>query len=222
MLKRGGGRLFFIFLLIAALAGCQSSGAGTYVGRSEFDSLSRRVGALEQRVGISDDLPQLTSSSSGSLQPAQGSGALLPPQGAALLPPAGTTAAPAATGSEKSLYQKGQSLLKQKKYEQAASVFSQMLTQNPGGRLAPNARYWLGECYYARGRYQEAAAEFQRCAADYPNSGKAPDALLKLSYSHDRLGDGPQAMLVMDELLSRYPQSNAAALVKSGRVRFSS
>ncbi|MDR1044561.1 MAG: tol-pal system protein YbgF [Candidatus Adiutrix sp.] len=213
MVKAGGGRLFFTFLGLLFLAGCQSSGAGAYIGRQEFDSLSRRVGALEQRVGISGDLAQLASSSSG---------ALLPPPGADLNSPAGTgTAAAPASGSEKSLYQKGQSLLKQKKYDQAASIFSQMLARNPGGRLAPNARYWLGESYYARGRYQEAAAEFQRCAADYPNSDKAPDALLKLSYSHDRLGDGPQAMLVMDELLSRYPRSNAADLVKSGRVRFS-
>ncbi len=96
-----------------------------------------------------------------------------------------------------------------------------MLNQHPGGRLAPNARYWLGECYYAQGRFREAAAEFQRCASDYPQSAKAPDALLTLSYSYDRLGEGPQAMAALDQLLSRYPRSNAAAMMKSGRGRFS-
>jgi tol-pal system protein YbgF len=96
-----------------------------------------------------------------------------------------------------------------------------MLAQNPGGSLAPNARYWLGECHYASGRYDEAAAEFQRCADDYPESDKAPDALLKLSYSYDRLGDGPRAMGVMDRLLTRYPGSHAAGMVKSGEGRFS-
>ena len=96
-----------------------------------------------------------------------------------------------------------------------------MLTQNPGGALAPNARYWLGECHYASGRYREAALEFERCANDYPQSAKAPDSLLKLSYSYDRLSDGPRAMAVLDILLSRYPSSNAAAMIKSGRGRFS-
>ncbi len=111
--------------------------------------------------------------------------------------------------------------MKQKKYDQAGAVFNEMLYQYPNGKLAPNARYWLGECHYASGRYSQAATEFQRCADDYPRSDKAPDALLKLSYSYDRLGDGPRAMAVMDQLLTRYPGSSAAGLIKSGRGRFS-
>jgi tol-pal system protein YbgF len=151
------------------------------------------------------------------------------------MPPAGLSPAPplqgappvlppgpgAGGGSERSLYQRGQSFLKQRRYNQAAAVFSQMLGANPGGALAPNARYWLGECHYALGQYREAAMEFDRCAADYPQSAKAPDSLLKLSYSYDRLGDGPRAMAVLNVLLSRYPSSSAAAMIKSGRGRFS-
>jgi tol-pal system protein YbgF len=93
-----------------------------------------------------------------------------------------------------------------------------MLAENPGGSLAPNARYWLGECHYAQGRYSQAAAEFLRCADDYPRTDKAADSLLKLSFSFDRLGDGPRAMAALDRLLGQYPNSNAAGLVKSGRA----
>jgi tol-pal system protein YbgF len=95
-----------------------------------------------------------------------------------------------------------------------------MLAENPGGRLAPNARYWLGECYYAQGRFREAADEFQRCADDYPQTDKAADSLLKLSFSYDRLGDGPRAMSALDRLLGQYPKSNAAGLIRSGRGHF--
>ena len=220
-------RLAGILLCCLAVFGCSSTGAGSYVGRNEFDTLTRRVASLETTVtnlAASGDLATLTSASSGTRAAGGSGGDILPPPVGATAASAGVSVAPVAanlSGNEKTLYQRGQSLLKQKKYDQAASVFSQMLSQYPGGKLAPNARYWLGECYYASGRFSQAAAEFNRCAADYPQSAKAPDALLKLSYSYNKLGDGPQAMAAMEQLLSQYPRSNAAAMVKSGKGGFS-
>lgn len=230
------GGLVCLLTLILALGACQSVGGGQYVGRNEFDSLSRRVGDLEGAVEAlspgGSGLPHAVSrptvgwetgergagGNGSSVFAAAGLGASSP---APAKSPAKAAKPTAAKGNEKTLYQQGQSLLKQKKYDQAGAVFTQMLSLYPRGDLAPNARYWLGECHYASGRYTQAAAEFQRCADDYPNTDKAPDALLKLSYAYDRLGDGPRAMAVMDQLLTRYPGSNAAGLVKSGRGRFS-
>ncbi len=233
------GGLVCLLTLILALGACQSVGGGQYVGRNEFDSLSRRVGDLEVAVEAiapgGSSLPHAVSrptvgwetgergagGNGSSVFAAAGLGAPSPAPAPAKSPAKAAKPVAAAKGHEKNLYQQGQSLLKQKKYDQAGAAFTQMLSQYPRGGLAPNARYWLGECHYASGRYTQAAAEFQRCADDYPNSDKAPDALLKLSYSYDRLGDGPRAMAVMDQLLTRYPASNAAGLVKRGRGRFS-
>lgn len=208
-------RLALVVLALAVVFGCGSR----YVARPEFDDLRTRVGHLEATVGglTGGSLPLATSS--GLKPPAAPAHSPLPPAGSALLPPAGSAAAKAG-GSEKSIYQQGQSLLKQKKYDQAASVFGDQLRQYPAGSLAPNARYWLGECYYASGRWSSAAAEFQRCADDFPQSAKAPDSLLKLSYSYDKMGDGPQAMAAMDRLLTQYPRSSAAAMVKNRQSRF--
>jgi tol-pal system protein YbgF len=205
------------YLLLAPLAflgACQSVGGGHYVGRGEFDTLTRRVEVVEARVGLSPragGLPVLVSTrGAGSAQ-------------AGLAASAGRLPAPSGGrpgSAEAAVYQDGQRLLKAGQYAQAAGVFSRLLAENPGGRLAPNARYWLGECHYAQGRYVEAAAEFQRCADDYPRTDKAADALLKLSYSYNRLGDGPRAMAALDRLLRQSPNSNAAALIKSGRGHF--
>lgn len=173
-----------ICLFLAAaflLGGCEglfSSGGGA-VTREEFDGLRQRVDTLEN-MAVGQRMGQVPMPSP--------SGAPGPP---VLAPAPAPASPPAPSGSERSLYQNGQNYLKQKNFTQAAAVFSQMLAQNPGGTLAPNARYWLGECHYAEGRYSEAAREFERCANDYPQSAKAPDALLKLSYSYDRVGDGP-------------------------------
>ena len=228
---------------------CQSVGGGQFVGRGEFDDINRRVERLERSAtGRDPNRPVVSSprdkrenalaaAGIGSQPPTSPSPAKAPPvktppaqavppaANTGLKPPAGVTsgkgsAALVVSKNDKSAYERGQTLLKQKKYDQAAEVFRGLLAQNPSGPLAPNARYWLGECHYAKGEYSQAAVEFQRCARDYPASDKAPDALLKLSYSYDRLGDGPQAMNALDQLLSRYPNSNAASLMKSGQGGF--
>jgi tol-pal system protein YbgF len=95
-----------------------------------------------------------------------------------------------------------------------------MLADWPQGRLAPNARYWLGECHYAQGDFREAFMEFRQGINDYPSSAKAPDYLLKMAYCQSRLGDGPGAMESMRLLLDRYPESDSARMVQSGRSSF--
>lgn len=212
---RSVAQLAVIIIMLIIASGCGSR----YVVRQEFDDLRTRVGHLEATVGVMSGGSLPMAASSGLNPPAASSHSPLPPAGAELLPPAGSAAVKTG-GTEKSMYQQGQNLLKQKKYDQAASVFSDMLRQYPAGSLAPNARYWLGESYYASGRWSSAAAEFQRCADDFPQSAKAPDSLLKLSYSYDKMGDGPQAMAAMDRLLTQYPRSSAAGMVKNRQSRF--
>jgi len=228
------------YLLLAPLVflgACQNLEGEEYVGRGEFDSLTRRVEAVEVRVGMAHRegrLPALVST--GAARPAALPAPPAPPGFSPVQVPVVSDRPVSAVlgfspgqapvvsdrpvSPEASVYQEGQRLLKAGQYAQAAGVFNRMLAENPRGRLAPNARYWLGECYYAQGRFGEAAREFQRCADDYPRTDKAADALLKLSYSYNRMGDGPRAMTALDSLLGKYPNSNAAALIKSGRGHF--
>jgi len=211
-----------LWSLLAALlliSGCRSAPGGTSViKRSEFDNLSHRVTNLETSVStlqsLHPDLPRAVSSPLDALSSPVGSAS--PPAAYGLNPPAGQKP----SGGERADYQRGQTLLKQKNYDQAAAVFSQMLIDYPSGSLAPNAAYWLGECHYASGRYGEAAVAFQSAADRYPESDKAPDAMMKLSCSHDRLGDNGRAMAVMDILLTRYPNSNAAKMYYNGEGCF--
>jgi tol-pal system protein YbgF len=145
-----------------------------------------------------------------------GVGAVDPAFAAAL----GPQSAQKVSGTERSRYNQAQSLLKQKKYAQAATAFNDMLRDFPSGQLAPNARYWLGECRYAVGDYGGAFLEFRQGYHDYPQSNKAADCLLKMSYCQSLLGDGPGAMETLRILLANYPDSDSARLVTSGRGRF--
>lgn len=199
-------RRVFLGALLAAIvivSGCRSA-PGEVVRRSEFDNLSGRVANLEVSVRtLQNRHPDLATTVSGGNQTAT--------RGTAV-----STNRKGPSSGEKSDYQRGQSYLKQKKYDQAATVFGQMLVDYPSGQLAPNAGYWLGESYYAAGRFQEAIIAFQNTADKYSYSDKAPDALLKLSCSLDHVNDGPKAMAVMDILLTKHPESEAARKVKSG------
>ncbi|MDR1677492.1 MAG: tol-pal system protein YbgF [Deltaproteobacteria bacterium] len=204
------------------------------VTRDEFDGLSGRVDKLEQTVYPKPDEPV----GGAGLSPvtAPGETAPLDPAFAAAfgLPPTSVNpvVAPAASSKEKPVafavasterrqYNQARSLLNQKKYAQAAGAFSDQLKAYPGGVLAPNARYWLGECRYAVGDYSAALLEFKQGYNDFPLSNKAPDFLLKMSYCQSYLGDGPGAMESMRLLLTNFPDSDSALLVKSGRSRFS-
>lgn len=160
-------------------------------------------------------------------------GAVEPPEGTPVQPPAPTetvmtspprpalTQAPALTrGRENQYYQQAMDLYKQGYYNRAAAMFAALAEQAPSNPLAPNALYWLGECFYSQAMYREAMSEFGRVVQDYPNSTKAPDAMLKIAYSLSMLKDGPAAMAVLRELLARYPKSEAAEAVRSGKMVF--
>jgi tol-pal system protein YbgF len=193
------GLLFFFLGL--GLYGC---GGAETVKRPEFDDLSGRVSTIEDIV-ISR----------------RAGGETWGPGGAPGAPtPTSVNAAPQASRDERARYNQAMSLLRRRDYQAAANSFASFLSDFPGGKLAPNARYWLGETYYARGDFQGALREFRQGFNDYPQSAKAPDCLLKMSYSLSKLGDGPGAMETLRVLLERYPNSNSAALVKSGRSRF--
>jgi tol-pal system protein YbgF len=188
----------------AAVTSCgPRGGTGEVIRRPEFEELKGRVGAVEDIV-IG--------------RQAQG----LPPGAGGYAPPGNLPPAPgaASSGSERSRYSQALNLVYARRFAEAERAFQSYLSDYPGGRYSPNARYWLGETYYARGNFASALAEFQRGVRDYPQSAKAPDCLLKAAYSQSKMGDGPGAMESLRVLLDRYPGSNSARLVSSGRSQF--
>lgn len=93
-----------------------------------------------------------------------------------------------------------------------------LLEMSPGDARIPQAHYWLGEAYYARGRHLEAAREFRKASDDTPNHPIAPEALLRVGDVYADLWRRPEldptygqtALATYQELLNRYPGSNAA------------
>ena len=123
-------------------------------------------------------------------------------------------------GGMEELYPQARASYLEEKYDPAIKVFSYLLERYPDHPLSPNARYWLGECFYGQKKYDLAIPEFERVVSEFPESAKAPEAQLKIAYSHSRLGDGKKAMAALKTLLTDYPQSSAADMVRRGNTIF--
>ena len=93
------------------------------------------------------------------------------------------------------------------KLNEAYQVFNDYIEKYPGGKMAPNARFWLGDCYYNQQEYELAILEYQKVIADYPTHSKAPAALLKQGLAFEKLKDKETAKIVYGKLLEDYPKS---------------
>jgi TolA-binding protein len=60
--------------------------------------------------------------------------------------------------------------------------------------------------------YDHAVAAFQRVLANWPDSRKAPDALLKLGYTQLEQGKQETGRATLQQVLDRFPDSDAARL----------
>jgi tol-pal system protein YbgF len=123
-----------------------------------------------------------------------------------------TTAQAATTpGSPEAEYQAAFNLLKDGKYDEAATALREFAVRYPQHELAPNALYWLGETHYVRRDYPAALAAFESLLRDYPDTRKAPDALLKAGYCQFELKRFGPARTLLTRIVQEYPDTQAAA-----------
>lgn len=102
----------------------------------------------------------------------------------------------------------------QGKMDQARVVFEEVYQADRAGELADNALYWIGETWFIGGKYTEAMKHYRRVVSEYSESNKASDALFKTALAFEKLGDLGVARTTLEEVISRYPYSSAAASAK--------
>ncbi len=118
-----------------------------------------------------------------------------------------------------SLWSNAEAAVRHGKWGDAEELLGRVLLEfGPGDPRIPQAHYWLGEAQFARGRPLEAAREFRKASDDTPNHPIAPEALLRVGDVYADLWRRPEldptygqtALASYQELLNRYPASNAA------------
>ncbi|HEY6125240.1 MAG TPA: tol-pal system protein YbgF [Steroidobacteraceae bacterium] len=127
-------------------------------------------------------------------------------------PAPGVVPVPVSGASEQATYDAAMAALRGGNYDKAVATFREVVTNYPAGDLAPNAQFWIGESYYTKGDLESAVTAYRKVLADWPNSRKAPDAMVKLGFSLSDLRRTPEARTTLEEVVRRYPGTNAAQL----------
>ncbi len=125
-------------------------------------------------------------------------------------------------GGPEAEYQAAFNLLKDGKYDEAATALREFIARNRQHELAPNAMYWLGEAHYVRRDYPAALAAFEGLLKSYPDTRKAPDALLKAGYCQYELKRLGPARTTLTRVVQEFPDSPAAAEAKARLERIGS
>jgi len=115
-------------------------------------------------------------------------------------------------GGEQAMYDMAFSALKSSDYPKAINGFKSFVQAYPSSPLASNAQYWLGEAYYVTREYPSAIAAFQKVTTDWPDSRKVPDAMVKIGFTQSALGKNGDARVTLEDVVRRFPGSEAAQL----------
>jgi len=115
-------------------------------------------------------------------------------------------------GSDRDNYQAAFELLKEQRYELAASAFEQFLATFPDSELADNAQYWLAESHYVTQQFDRALSEFEVVIGSFPDSRKVPDALLKIGYCNYELEHWDDARGSLTRVQTEHAETTAARL----------
>ena len=115
---------------------------------------------------------------------------------------------------ENSAYDQAYNLFRNGDYSSAISRFEAFVASHPESSLAPAAAYWIGNAHYALRNFQESIDAQNKLIRTYPNSAKIPDALLNIASSQQEMGDKATAKATLQDLIARYPFSDAADKAK--------
>jgi tol-pal system protein YbgF len=93
------------------------------------------------------------------------------------------------------------------------------LLKYPTSGYAPSSLFWLGNAQYATKDYKESIANFRKLLTIAPEHSRAAEALLAISNSWVELKDLKAAKKAMEDLVKRYPASEAAQTAKQRLTR---
>ena len=116
------------------------------------------------------------------------------------------------------LYEDGERLLQNGRYEQAREAFSRLVERHPESELVPVASFLIGETYFRAEEYEKAGKEFESFVTLYPSHAIADLGQYRLARSYfDRMpiierdqGVSAKALAEFQKLIRLYPESRYA------------
>ena len=120
---------------------------------------------------------------------------------------------------EKRDFEAALAMFRKAEFAAAQTAFFDFLSRYSRSGYAPSALFWLGNAQYATRDYKEAMVNFRALIARAPDHMRTPEALLSVANCQVELKDARGARKTLDELVSAYPKSEAAAAAKDRLAR---
>ena len=116
------------------------------------------------------------------------------------------------------LYERGETELNRKRYEEARTNFRRIVERHPESSYAPRARFLMGEAYYREAEFDKAIREFEAFMSFYPRHMIADLVQYRLAMSYyDQMkpveqdqGLTQKAVEQFKRLVKEYPESRYA------------
>jgi len=116
---------------------------------------------------------------------------------------------------EKRQYEEAFASIRSSDFVGSVTALTAFLRRWPESGYADSARFWLGNAYYGKRELKESIAAFRAfIAAAPPNSPRVPEAMLAIANAQTEARDRNGARATLNELLKKYPDSEAAAAGK--------
>jgi tol-pal system protein YbgF len=167
-----------------------------------IEYLELRVATLERSLGLEAPQP-----------PDQGSGVVVDPGGEVqLVPDPPVEVELGASPAE--LIKRAEEALAKDQPGVARALLTRLLKESPSDPLAAKARYRLAESWFNEGQYQRAILAFEEVVSQHSDTDWAPWAMVRQGECFEKLGQQEEARLFWQDVVDRYPKSQAAADAK--------
>jgi tol-pal system protein YbgF len=120
---------------------------------------------------------------------------------------------------EKAQFDAAVNTLRTGDFPNAAAQFTAFNKRWPTSGYHETALFWLGNALYGKRDYTQAITTFRTLVGNSPTHARAPEAMLSIANCQLELKDNKSARRTLDELLAKYPKSEAA---NAGRERLAS
>jgi tol-pal system protein YbgF len=126
-----------------------------------------------------------------------------------------------ATPEEKRDFEAALGVFRKGDFAAAQNAFVDFLGRYNASGYRPSALFWLGNAQYATKAYKDAQANFKALVSQAPDHMRAPEAMLAIANCQLEMKDARGARKTLDELISKYPGTEAAAAGKErlGRMK---
>lgn len=179
--------------------------------RDMYLDLDTRVRRFEQQGGV----PPPAAAEPGATPPAPAAaGAVKPAAGATAPVPPAAAIMTVDPGVETRAYESAQAERRLGNYQGAIVAFQNFIKQYPKSNLAPRAQYWIGDSYFNLRDFRLAIASQQALIKTYPDSPTVPDAMLNMASSQIEMGESAAGRKTLEELMAKFPISDAADKAK--------